>query len=110
MSIRPVDMAIVYTKTSEADKIQQNEQQQGRIAQHAVTSEEIKVRDVATSQVQKSTKEEDANKVTREKERQNARKHRGDDGQPQEDDDQTETAGQDNKAGGIYAGGFDITV
>ena len=63
MSIRSVDMMILYSKTADVERAQQAEQQQGRVAQQQISAEEIKSKDVKQTQVQQSPRGDEGGRI-----------------------------------------------
>lgn len=94
MSIRSIDMMILYSKTSDVEKMQQVQQQQGVVSQQQLTEEAAQKKEVMKSQVQKSP-EGEGGKVERKKDQEGGRggRHAGDFGQNPEDEEKKKKFG-----------------
>lgn len=93
MSIRSIDMMVLYSKLSDVEKMQQNEQQTPKISQEQLAAQEIKRKELQQTQVMQSPGDEDAGKIKEEPER----KHGGQKGRQEENQQEEET--EDSKPG-----------
>ena len=90
MSIRSVDMMILYSKTADVEKAQQVEQQQGRISQQQVAAEEVKSKDVKQTQVQQPPRDEEMGRITTHPERKRGRRKQQGDQEPESEGEEFE--------------------
>ena len=58
MSIRSVDLMVLFTKVAEVEKMQQQQQQAPQIAHQQLTQEEIQKKDIERNRLQKTPKDE----------------------------------------------------
>jgi hypothetical protein len=74
MSIRAVDMMVVYSKTSDVEKAQQVEQQQGRVTQQQIAAEEIKNKEIKQTQVNQANRDDETGRIREHPERKRGKK------------------------------------
>lgn len=90
MSIRSIDMMVLYSKLSDVEKMQQNEQQTPKIAQEQIAVQEAKRKELQQTQVMQSPGDEDAGRIKEEQERKRGnQKGRQEENQQEEETEDT---------------------
>ena len=105
MSIRSVDLMILYSKTADVEKFQQMHQQQPAVTHHQITEEAVKKKEIEKTQVQKSP-EGQGGKVERKKEHEGGHGQ----GQPGQQGEDEEDAEKKSKFGPQTGGSIDIRI
>jgi len=113
MSIRSVDMMILYSKTSDVEKMQQAEQQQGRVSQQQIATDEVKDKEIKQSQVQNAKKDDESGRISEQPERKQGRRMASGEDNSEEDQDNKENeqgGGKDEFGKPPHTGMIDIRV
>ena len=106
MSIRSIDMMILYSKTADVEKMQQQQQQQPTVAQQQITEEAVHKKEIEKAQVTK-TPQGEGGKVERKKDQEGGRGGR----QPGQDLAQDDESQQKKKKFGPHTGrSIDIRI
>lgn len=106
MSIRSVDMMILYSKLSDVEKMQQNDQQTPKVSQEQLAAQEIKRKEVQQTQVMQSPEGEQSGKIKEEPERKRGGNRGG--GEESGQEEQTEEGTAPKKLGKSHSGSIDI--
>lgn len=85
MSIRSVDMMVLFSKTSDVEKAQMLEQHQARMSQHNIAVEEQKGKEIQKTQVLQSDQENESGKIQQQRERNQGKKQGQREGEPEEE-------------------------
>lgn len=96
MSIRSIDMMIMYSKSADVEKAQTGEQQQNRVMQQSIAAEEVHDKDIKHSQVQRSEQENESERIREQPERKRGRRL-GAHAQGQQGQEQEEASAEEEK-------------
>lgn len=100
MSIRSVDLMILYSKTADVEKMQQQMQQQATASQQQIAEESIKKKEITKSQVQ-STPKGEGGRVERKKDEQGGGGQDQRQGQSDEDEEKEKAKFKPHTGGSI---------
>jgi len=110
MSIRSVDLMILYSKTSDIEKFQQVEQQQARVSQDQLGTQETRRKEIEEKKAPETNKDEESGKIHVQPDRKRKEGSKEDNrGEPEEE---TEAAGEPDKkfSASPHSGAIDITI
>jgi len=108
MSIRSVDLMILYSRTADAEKAHQTEQQQPRIAQDQLAANEIKRKEIEAAQVKRPHEDQESGRIAEHPDRKRG-KRQGKHG-PEDEEAEPEKKTSGSRGGPLHGGSLDITV